>query len=229
MQLSVPLFGSNSPSKYFPTEPSQPAAAGRLLSWALAPFSTSGIGGPLATGFPHPARFRPQGLITLSAAYSLRARAGFVSHRRRSWDSPFGAFSSHKVSRRFRPKGPTYRFARRSSCHQSSRPARRAAVSGLCPLRESLATGRGISTPIAGCSLGLHPSRVLRNSLDRDFARSPLTRFADGTRKTRPPTPQSFNRLLLRLIRPVRQAARGDKATLLGFDTGLIPDISTSC
>jgi hypothetical protein len=155
MQLSVPLFGFSSPSKSFPTEPSQPAAAGRHLSWALAPFSTSGIGGPLAAGFPHPAPFRPQGLITLSAAYSLRARAGFVSHRRRSWDSPCGAFPSHKVSEHSCPEGPTYRFSRRFSCHRSSRPARRAAVPGLCPLRESLASGRGISTPIAGCSLGL--------------------------------------------------------------------------
>jgi hypothetical protein len=46
-------------------------------------------------------------------AYSLRSRAGFVSHRRRSWDSPFGAFSSRKVSMRFRLEEPTYRFTRR--------------------------------------------------------------------------------------------------------------------
>jgi len=109
----------------------------------------------LSQGFPSPARFRPQGLVTLSAAYSLRARAGFVSHQQRSWDSPFGAFPSRKVSERYRPKAPTYRFSRRFSYHRSSRPARRAAVSGLCPLRESLAIRRGISTLIAGCSLGL--------------------------------------------------------------------------
>jgi hypothetical protein len=48
-----------------------------------------------------PATFRPQGLATLSAAYSLRARAGLVSCRRRSWDSPFGASSSRKVSAAF--------------------------------------------------------------------------------------------------------------------------------
>jgi hypothetical protein len=45
-----------------------------------------------------PATFRLQGLVTLVTAYSLRSRAGFVSHRQRSWDSPFGAFSSRKVS-----------------------------------------------------------------------------------------------------------------------------------
>jgi hypothetical protein len=39
-------------------------------------------------GFCLPATFRPQGLATLSTASSLRIPAGFVSHRRRSWDSP---------------------------------------------------------------------------------------------------------------------------------------------
>jgi hypothetical protein len=48
-----------------------------------------------------PAAFRLQGLVTLVAAYSLCARAGFVSHRQRSWDLPFGAFSSQKVSAAF--------------------------------------------------------------------------------------------------------------------------------
>lgn len=35
---------------------------------------------------------RPQGLATLSAVSSRRSRAGFISRRQRSWDSPFGAF-----------------------------------------------------------------------------------------------------------------------------------------
>jgi hypothetical protein len=57
-----------------------------------------------------PATFRLQGLITLLTAYSLRSRAGFLSHRQRSWDSPFGAFSSRKVvTGVFHPAGPTYR------------------------------------------------------------------------------------------------------------------------
>jgi len=45
-----------------------------------------------------PTTFRLQGLVTLLAIYSLRSRAGFFSHRRRSWDSPFGVFSFRKVS-----------------------------------------------------------------------------------------------------------------------------------
>jgi hypothetical protein len=38
------------------------------------------------------AKFRLQGLFTLLTAYSLESRAGFVSHRLRSWDSPLRRF-----------------------------------------------------------------------------------------------------------------------------------------
>lgn len=101
------LFGFRVPPESYSAQPSPPAAAGELLSWAFVPFSTSGIGGPLSRALPPPATFRPQGLVTLSAVYALQARAGFVSHRQRSWDSPFGAFSSRKVSAAF-PRGLTH-------------------------------------------------------------------------------------------------------------------------
>jgi hypothetical protein len=52
-------------------------------------------------GFCLPATFRPQGLATLSTVSSLRTRAGFVSRRQRSWDSPFGAFPSQEASATF--------------------------------------------------------------------------------------------------------------------------------
>jgi len=60
----------------------------------------------LPQALPAPATVRLQGLVTLGAVYALRARAGFVSHRRRSWDSPFGAFSSRRASTPF-PTWPT--------------------------------------------------------------------------------------------------------------------------
>jgi len=79
-----------------------------------------------------PATFRPQGLVTLSAAYALRAPAGFVSHRRRSWDSPFGASSSRKVSAAFpRRKDPRTVSPVGFSRRRSGGPAPRAAVPGL--------------------------------------------------------------------------------------------------
>ena len=52
-----PLFEFRLPLEHYPTIPSQLAAAGRLLSWAFVPFSTSRIEGPLAAGVP--ARFVP--------------------------------------------------------------------------------------------------------------------------------------------------------------------------
>jgi hypothetical protein len=79
-----------------------------------------------------PATFRLQGLVTLLAAYALRALAGSVSTRQRSWDSPFGAFSPRKVRRRRRPSGPTYRFA--DGCNHTAEAtwaAPQAAVPGL--------------------------------------------------------------------------------------------------
>jgi hypothetical protein len=62
------------------------------LSWAFVPFGTSRIGGPHLASRARPALFRPQGLVTLSAAYALRARAGLVSCRRRPWDLPLRSF-----------------------------------------------------------------------------------------------------------------------------------------
>jgi hypothetical protein len=96
-----PLFGFSLPPEYFPTLPSPPAGADKHLSWASIPYSTSGFGGLLNASLPFLATFRLQGLATLLTAYSLRARAGFLSHRQRSWDSPFGAFPSRKVTAAF--------------------------------------------------------------------------------------------------------------------------------
>jgi hypothetical protein len=113
-------------------------------------------------GFAEPATFRPQGLVTLSAACSLRARAGLVSYRRRSWDSPFGAFSSREVSTRLHVEGPTCRF----SCRCYRRRRQRAGPAGRGSWASTLARvpgdQRGISAPGAGYSHGLCPSRVFR-------------------------------------------------------------------
>ena len=79
-----------------------------------------------------PATFRLQGLATLLTVSSLRSRAGSVSSRQRSWDSPFGAFSSRKVHGRHHPSGPTYRSA--DGCNHTAEAmwaAPQAAVPGL--------------------------------------------------------------------------------------------------
>jgi hypothetical protein len=50
-----------------------------------------------------PATFRLQGLVTLLTVSSLPSRAGFISHRQRSWDFPFGGFPSQAASGAFPP------------------------------------------------------------------------------------------------------------------------------
>jgi hypothetical protein len=70
-----------------------------------------------------------------------------------------------RYSERFRPEAPTYHFARRYTRRRSAGPARRAAVPGVCPFRESLAAGHAFNAPTTGCSLGFHPSRVLADAL----------------------------------------------------------------
>jgi len=148
-----------------------------------------------------PATFRLQGLITLLTAYSLRNRAGFLSHRQRSWDSPFGAFPLERypaVSVRKNPltvHSPVYPYTRGAGAGSAS--------CGFWALTLPRVPGdRNVfSTPTAGCSLGLHPSRAADKSLDRDFARSPLTRLLAKTYALAP-APQSIDQLLTRLIRP---------------------------
>ena len=73
----------------------------------LLPSAHQGPAVHLPRALPQLATFRLQGLATLLTAYSRRAPAGFVSHRRRSWDSPFEAFPSRKVTATF-PRGRTH-------------------------------------------------------------------------------------------------------------------------
>jgi len=94
---SNPLFEFRLPIEYYPVKPSQPAAAGSAPLMGFG--SLQHIRGRRST-CREPLRslrsaFRVSTLLTV---YALRSRAGFVSHRRRSWDLPFGAFSSRKVS-----------------------------------------------------------------------------------------------------------------------------------
>ncbi len=122
------------------------------------PFSTRRLRGPLPRGLPHPATFRPQGLVTLSAAYSLRAPAGSFSHRRRSWDFALRSFllsaGIRRVSGRKNPHAvspvgiPGHRGDWAGPTGRGSWASALPGVPG---------GQRMISAPTAGCSLGLHP------------------------------------------------------------------------
>jgi len=166
-----------------------------------------------------PASFRPQGLVTLSAAYSLRAPAGHFSYRRRSWDSPCGAFSSRKVSAAF-PRGRTHipflpsviPFA------EAKGPAQRAAVSGLRPFRESLATSTGLVRQPLDAPLGFALLGFASHAPHPGFRPGSSHALCDRRpRDQRRPVPRSFDRRSLGPIRADGRTVKADRATLSGF------------
>jgi hypothetical protein len=106
-----------------------------------------------------PATLRLQGLATLLTVYSLRCRAGFVSHRQRSWDLPFGAFSSGKVTGRFRLGRTHIPFTRRYTLAPRCRgrldkprflgfdPSESPWRSDVCLIRRPLVAPLGLTLP----------------------------------------------------------------------------------
>lgn len=144
-------------------EPSRDHCWRRLLSWALLPYSTCWAKRSTSHGLCLPATFRPQGLITLSTVFSLFVRAGFVSHRQRSWDSPFEASSSAKGNRTVSgPDGPTYRWpkARR---HPKVLTGPRRRFLGFDPFASSWRNQALLTPSPLDAPLGFGPSRVRRH------------------------------------------------------------------
>jgi hypothetical protein len=164
------------------------------------------------------AMFRLQGLVTLLTVSSLRSSAGFVSHRRRSWDSPFGAFPSRKVSGAL-PHGCTHiPFVP----PLLSPPKRRAGPAGrgfwVLTLPRVPGSRRGFSTSIAGCSLGFRPSRVLSQEPRSGFrptSSHALPRTEPKGSVQRRPRVSVGSRLASSEYRG--KPLQPDKATLLGF------------
>jgi hypothetical protein len=199
--------------EYYPTGPSRPAAASQLLSWASAPYSTREIRRSTLRGLCLPATFRLQGLVTLLTAYSLRTRAGLVSYRRRSWDSPFGAFSSREgvryVSARTHPL--TVSPAAIPSAEARDRHGRPRFLgfdpSGN-PWRPSVCLAhRALDAPLGFALLG-----SWEECLGRDFARPPLTCFPQ--RSDRRAAPQSIDQHSSSSHPALRRAAGVDETTL---------------
>lgn len=124
------LLGLGYPLEFRPASTSRPATAVRPLPWTLLPYSTYRQSRSTVCGHSKPAKFRLQGLATLLTVSSRDSRAGFISRRQRSWDSPFGAFSSQRVSdaspRRMNPHAVPF-----TGCCASRRPDRRTAAPGL--------------------------------------------------------------------------------------------------
>jgi len=128
-------------------------------------------------------------------AYSLRSRAGFVSHRPRSWDSPFGACPSRKVSGAL-PPGWTHVPFRRSVIPT---PKRWAGPTGYGSWGLTLPRvpydRRGFSPSVAGCSHGSWPFQGSHRRPCPGLlpGSSPALRTC-GDCSPRAPAPQSINR-----------------------------------
>jgi len=173
------------------------------------------------------ATFRLQGLVALLAFYSLKSRAGFISHQLRSWDSPFGGILSREVPETFQSGRTHLPLASRLFRRRNVRPARQASVSGFAPLGIALrphgVLGRGSPAP----PLGFRPCRVCYRRPWSDFSDAPLTCLVGPVDfSTDRPAPQSLNRSRLRLARPIPEYQPAE-ATLLGFLHLPAPDHSS--
>jgi len=105
-------------------------------------------------------------------AYSLESRAGFVSHRQRSWDSPFGGFPSREVLPAFRPEGNPHTVTPGSiSATRRCQTGLTGPGSWVYTSRECLASTRSFNPVTAGASHGVCPSRVCHESLEPGLLR----------------------------------------------------------
>ncbi len=211
--VELDLSSRVSPSHTYPT-----AAAVRSSHGLLLPTAHPGSEVHCSRAQSLPATFRLQGLVTLLTVYSLESLAGFVSHRQRSWDSPFGGFPSREALPAFRPEG-----ARIPLCPavflppEGARPARRTSVSGLIP-PESALRSRGVLVrrPPAP-PMGFAPLGSATKALNPDFSGPPLTRFAGpGDCSPNSPALQSLDRPSLRPTRHTPKCTPAE-ATLVGF------------
>jgi len=137
--------------------------------------------GSTSRGLAVPATFRLQGFVTLLAVYSPRVRAGFLSHRQRSWDSPFGAWRLERYPRVTAQKHPPTVAPTGNPSAEAEGRSRGPRFPGFNPSERSERPGMGLARRPPVAPLGLALLGFARESLDRDFARSPLTRLAADT------------------------------------------------
>jgi len=152
-----PLFELHLSSRVLPSNTYPTATAIRSSHGLPLPTALTGTRGPPHAGSEPPATFRLQGLATLLTACSLESRAGFVSHRQHSWDSPFGGFTFRQVSTAFSAgKNPLTVVPA-----VIPPPKRRTGPKGLGfwvhAFRKFLVTAQGFKPTITGSSLGFLP------------------------------------------------------------------------
>jgi hypothetical protein len=108
-----------------------------------------------------PATVHLQGLATLLAAFALRSRAGFVSHRQHSWDSTLRSFPLPKGIRRVsaRKHPLTVLPAVSPAAEATGRPGRPRFL-GFYPFESPSRSDRCLICRPPAAPLGFCPSRV---------------------------------------------------------------------
>jgi hypothetical protein len=199
----------------------QPDLAGRSQSVSASqglsvPSAHEGAEVYLPRDLPDPATFRPQGLATLSADYSLRARAGLFSYRQRSWDFALRSFllaeGIRRVSAGMNP--PTVFPVGSPALLRWAGPTGRGSWAFTLPGVPG--TGRRISAASTGCSLGLHPHRACGSKRRTGFRPCLLPRAFGDQLHSGSTAPRSLKRLRPRFIRHPENR-EPHKATLSGF------------
>ena len=155
-----------------------------------------------------PATFRLQGLVTLLTACSLRTRAGLVSYRQRSWDSPFGGFPSRKVPPAF-PPGMHPHTVSLSGIPAAEAPGRpdEPRFLGFNPSESPSRLDRCLARQPPDPPLGFPLPGSSGGHLGWDFAQPPLSRFANQANKSpSSPASQSLDQQPLGLVVPLRRS-----------------------
>jgi hypothetical protein len=199
----------------------------RLLSWTLAPFSTSGSGSSQFAGFPDPASFRLQGLATLLTVSTFRARAGSVSPRRRSWDFTLRSLvlprGIRRVSARMNPHAVyPAGIAIAEAMTRSGGPR----LLGFDPHGSSARPGMCLARRIVGCSPGFRPFQGIPMTALTGIPPSLLSRAFQVRRSG--PNGASKYQSALTWSRPPRPASRRGwvETALLGFPHLSVPEHS---
>ena len=167
-------------------------------------------------------------MATLLAAYSLRSRAGSFSHRQRSWDSPFGAFPSRKVSgfiiTRMGP--PTVSLLGAPAAVAEGRPSRPRFL-GFNPSESSWLSDEGLARRSLAAPLGFRPYRVLCRKPCSGFRPNSSHALPRAGQLTALPAGASEYPSANGWIGPpasARRHLRSGQSTLLGFMHRSVPE-----
>ena len=222
IKFSATSSRRTSPSfRVLPSNTYLTAAAARSSHGLCFPTAHGRIRGPLTASAKPLAKFRLQGLVTLLTAYALESRAGFVSHRQRSWDSPFGGFPSRKPSRPFSHEEPTP-FGSAVIPPQKRRTGPRSLGFWVHLSRKCLAEDGLLSRQPPAPPMGFAPLGPACKDLDGDFsAISSHTLHRFGDYSPNPPASQSIYGPLPRLTRPSTEVHSQPRPPLWGFRTCL--------